>query len=165
MRYLTPVRSDSIVPLTMDSLMETAKEKMEKPRLGMIHNPPTPKLPRSISKPSPNDKKVKPGVKPFVKEDNDLLEGKYKDQREAGNVKGPIAKAAMNKLRGSKGKMVRGKLKPATSKAAREAYKRAARAAAGTSKPAKAPEDRLPEPRGGMAGSRESEMRRKGDEQ
>jgi len=94
-----------------------------------------------------------------------IMEGKYKDQREAGKVRGPIAQAAMNKLRGSKGKMVRGKLKPATSKAARESYKRAARAAAGTSKPVKPPEDRLPEPRGGMAGSRESEMRRKGDEQ
>lgn len=91
-----------------------------------------------------------------------ILEGKYKDQRMAaergeakGALRGPIAKAAIKKLKGSKGKKVGDKVKRATSKAAREAYRRAARSEAGTSKPAKAPEDSLPHPRGGIAGSTE----------
>ena len=65
--------ADSIVPLTMDSLMETAREKSEKPRLGMIHIPPLPKPSRSISRPSTDERpstggrKVKP--KPLIKEE------------------------------------------------------------------------------------------------
>ena len=97
-----------------------------------------------------------------------MFEGKYKDQRMAaergeakGALRGPIAKAAMKTLRGSKGKRVGGKLKPATSKAAREAYKRAARSEAGTSKPAKAPEASLPQSnRGIAAGSTEDTQNR-----
>ena len=107
------------------------------------------------------EKRVSDSIVPLTMDS--LMEGKYKDQREAGKVRGPIAQAAMKKLRGSKGKMVGGKLKPATSKAARESYKRAARAAAGTSKPPKAPEDRLPYPRGGDAGSTEANIRSAGD--
>jgi len=108
-------------------------------------------------------KRVSDSIVPLTMDS--LMEGKYKDQREAGKVRGPIAQAAINKLRGSKGKMVNGKRKPATSKAARESYKRAARAAAGTSKPPKAPEDRLPYPRGGDAGSTEANIRSAGDRQ
>ena len=92
-----------------------------------------------------------------------MFEGKYKDQRMAaergeakGALRGPIAQAAMRKLKGSKGKMVGGKLKPATSKAARQSYRNAARSEAGTSRPVKAPEDSLPQGfKGGIAGSTE----------
>ena len=91
-----------------------------------------------------------------------MFEGKYKDQRMAaergeakGALRGPIAQAAIRRLKGSKGKKVGGKLKPATSKAARQSYRNAARSEAGTSRPVKAPEDSLPHPKGGIAGSTE----------
>lgn len=120
----------------------------------------------------PGYSSVSDSIIPLVSDRIFMLEGKYKDQRMAaergeakGALRGPVAKAAIRRLKGSKGKVVKGKVKRATSKAARDAYRRAARSEAGTSKPHKAPEDSLPQPRGGIEGSTEANQKEVGRRQ